>query len=145
MTHMEDPWGRLSRLPLFTMLICCPALMGLAFLVDDSGLDQGPESWGYVLGSALILIGLASWPLGLALMTAVGGSPRGGDPMRRRVCAWVGAIAAALSGMVLGAVGVTQMVGGTDAGLAWGLGAVLIAAPLFLPLVLCRRASRRTS
>ncbi len=128
------PW-----LPFLALLVQLAVVAVGSGFIDGSGLEQGIDSWGYLLGVVLAIVFYATWPVLITLLCAVVGAVAT-SATGRRVARVVGATTAAawaLLGLVVGAV--TAVTASVEADVAFG--ALLVLASL-VPLVPLGRVIR---
>ncbi len=108
----------LSLASLLTQL----TLIGIgSYLIDESGLEQGAGSWGYVFAFVVITALYASWPVLATLVCAVVASASRSDVVARRA-AVTGAVFAALTGLAGLLLGLLALLTSRDeAGTVFGL------------------------
>ena len=88
-----DPWFP------FLLLLVQVLVFGVGCLaIESSGLEQGPESWGYVLTFVVLTVFYGSWPLVATLMTALLATLTSSPAGALRL-AWAGAVIAAVFGL----------------------------------------------
>lgn len=140
MVKNAEAWRRLSIWPAAAGLIGVVLLNLLGFLIDQSSLDQGVDSWGYLFGTVAVSLFYGVPALLIVLVLVV---------IARVVeqptpFVWAAAILTALSGAGLIVVGWLQL-GGPTAGLVFAAGASVIGLGLMVPLWWCWRQRRLES
>jgi hypothetical protein len=143
-------WRPLAWLPFLALLVAIVAMMGWAWVVDSTELEQEAGAWGYLAVAFIAAALYGSLPLLAAFVAGVAASLLRGT-RARAVCAVVGAVVAALPGVALVGFAVFVSVadlsgaGGASADLLFCAGLVPIGLVLLVPLLVTVRRWRSDS
>lgn len=137
MTVVAAPsWKRLALRPLGILVLAVLVLNAAGWAVDGSALRREDDSWGFVF--AAFFLSLYAVPVVLVALVCAGLAQVVDEPREQAACAWIGAGAAALAGVVL-AVLVLPTLLASPAGSVFGIVALGVAAALLWPLATCAR------
>lgn len=127
-------WRRIAIGSFATLVFVALAWNAAGFAIDMTSLEQGPDSLGMFVGTAIVTVMYGAVPLIVSF--GVAAAAGFGPVSSARPCAWVNAIIAAICGAALVVVG-AMCFSRTEAEAALGIATVISGVVLLTPLVWC--------